>query len=272
MDISTLLGLLCGIGLVSLAILSQQGEMGAFLNLPAFMLVLGGTLSATLVNYPFRDVLAILKVVRRAFSPHRGIDYKKLIDKMSELATKVRSHKLASLEDDLPAIDDDFLRVGIELAITERNPDRLRNRLLMEISNMERRHTLGQELFFYMGNYAPAFGLIGTVLGLIIMMYSFQTNPTEFAAMGVNVATQMALLLRGMGLALVTTFYGILLANLVFIPIGGKLKRMTDEEMMLKDLMVEGIMSLHAREHPILVQEKLITFLPAKERQRLETQ
>ncbi|MBA7689088.1 MAG: motility protein A [Calditrichaeota bacterium] len=265
MDASTLLGLIAGLGLVAFAIFAQHGEMDAFLNGPAFMLVMGGTLAATLVNYPIKSVFAIFKVVKRAFMPQQ-VDYAAIISKMTELATKVRSKGIVSLESDLPSIEDEFLRDGIELAINERNADRLRSRLQMEISNMERRHTMGQELFFYMGMYAPAFGLMGTVLGLIIMMHSFQTDPNEFAGLGVDVGMKYAQLLRAMGLALVTTFYGVLFANLVFIPIAGKLKRATDEEIMLKDLMVEGIMSLHAKEHPLLLEGKLITFLPARER------
>lgn len=266
MDVSTFLGLIAGLGLVSFTIIAQHGDSTAFFNFPAFVLVLGGTLAATVMNYSIKAVFNIPLVARHAFMLQR-IDYLALISKLTELAVKVRSKGIVSLENDLPDIEDQFLRNGIELAINERNPEHLRSRLQMELSNMEHRHSLGQEMFFYMGASAPAFGLVGTVMGLIGMMFSFQTNPGE---LGGDISQKFAQLLGAMGLALVTTLYGILMANLVFIPIGGKLKRRTDEEIMQKELMVEGIMSLHAKEHPLLIAGKLTTFLPGRAREEIE--
>jgi chemotaxis protein MotA len=122
-----------------------------------------------------------------------------------------------------------------------------------------------------MGAYAPAFGMLGTVLGLIIMMTNFAESQTG-AVVGFefNVADRFADLLGGMGLALITTFYGVLLSNLVFLPLAGKLKRNSEEELMIKDIMVEGIIGIHAKDHPLSLREKLMTFVPQS--QRVEAQ
>ena len=132
------------------------------------------------------------------------------------------------------------------------------------MNNIHSRHHAGQELFLYMASYAPAFGMLGTVLGLIIMMNNFSSG--DDAASAASTAERFAELLGGMGLALITTFYGVFFANMIFLPIGGKLKRRSENELMLKSIVVEGIISIHAREHPILIREKLMTFVPSQYR------
>ena len=160
------------------------------------------------------------------------------------------------------------MRNGIEIAINERDSARLRNYLNLELSNIQNRHKMGQEIFFYLGSYAPAFGMLGTVMGLIVMMNNFSGgNSADVSSMDFDVAQKFAQLLGGMGLALITTFYGVLLSNLVFLPIGGKLTRKSQEEMMLKSIVVEGIISIHSKEHPLLMREKLMTFVPQSSRQ-----
>ena len=129
------------------------------------------------------------------------------------------------------------------------------------MNNIMNRHISGQEIFLYMGSYAPAFGMLGTVLGLIVMMNNFGGSGDE--TLDFDVAAKFAELLGGMGLALITTFYGVLFANLIFLPIGGKLKRKSEDELMMKNIIVEGIISLHSKEHPILIREKLMTFIPS---------
>ena len=158
-----------------------------------------------------------------------------------------------------------FFKNGIELAINERESSRLRTFLNLELNNISSRHIAGQELFLYMASYAPAFGMLGTVLGLIVMMNNFSSGGGS-ASESLDVAERFAELLAGMGLALITTFYGVFFANMIFLPIGGKLKRLSENEMMLKSIVVEGIISIHAREHPILIREKLMTFIPSQYR------
>ena len=178
-----------------------------------------------------------------------------------EKAQKARKDGLLSLEADLPNMREGFFKNGIELAINERESSRLRTFLNLEMNNIASRHIAGQELFLYMGSYAPAFGMLGTVLGLIVMMNNFAGSGEEVSA-SYDVSEKFAQLLSGMGLALITTFYGVFMANMIFLPIGGKLKRISENEMMLKNIVVEGIISIHAREHPLLIKEKLMTFVP----------
>jgi len=266
MDLGIALGLLLGVGFITVGILANHGDPRWFLNLNALLIVGGGTFAATLVNYPIKNVLGIFKILAQAF---RGedISHQGIIDELVEKAEKSRKKGIMSLEPDLGKISDNFLRGGLELAINEREPHRLRNYLELELSNMERRHSLGQEIFLYMGAYAPAFGLLGTVLGLIIIMKNFSA-PGDMRAMGIefDVAGSFTEILGGMGLALITTFYGVLLSNLVFLPLAGKLKRKSEEELMIKDILVEGIIGIHAKEHPIILREKLMTFVPQSKR------
>ncbi|MFQ6675136.1 MAG: motility protein A [Fidelibacterota bacterium] len=266
MDLGTALGLLLGIGFITVGIVNNNGDPRWFLDLDALVIVIGGTLAATLVNYPLKNVLSIFKVLGQAFRGEE-IGHQEVIDELVEKAQKARKKGIMSLEADLNTIPDKFLMNGLELAINERDPVRLRNYLELELSNMERRHSLGQEIFLYMGAYSPAFGLLGTVLGLIIMMTHFSSpEKTGLAGIEFDVAKRFGELLGGMGLALITTFYGVLLSNLVFLPLAGKLKRKSEEELMVKDIMLEGIIGIHAKDHPIILREKLMTFVPQSKR------
>ena len=269
MDFGTALGLLAGLGVIAVGVIRGHGDLYWFFNLNSIMIVLGGTLAATIVNYPLRNVLSIFKILKNAFT-YESHSYDIEIDTLVEKAEKARKSGIMSLEADLDKIENKFLRNGIELAINERDAGRLRTFLNLELNNIERRHNIGQEIFFYMGAYAPAFGMLGTVMGLIVMMNKFSGGSASIDSIEFDVAAKFAELLGGMGLALITTFYGVLFSNLIFLPIGGKLKRKSEDELMLKTIMVEGIISIHAKEHPILIREKLMTFVPTSKRGKRE--
>ena len=260
MDLGTLLGLVAGIGIIVVGIIQSGGELFWFYNFNSILIVLGGTLAATLVALPLKAVGNIFNILKKVFIGEQ-YDYIGTIDEIVEKAQKSRKDGLLSLEADLPNMKAGFFKNGIELAINERESSRLRTFLNLELNNIQSRHIAGQELFLYMGTYAPAFGMLGTVLGLIVMMNNFAGSGEESSA-SYDVAEKFAQLLSGMGLALITTFYGVFMANMIFLPIGGKLKRKSENEMMLKNIVVEGIISIHAREHPILIKEKLMTFVP----------
>ena len=269
-DLGTLIGLLAGLGIILIGIIQSGGKLYWFFNLNSLLIVLGGTFAATMVNLPLRAVGNIFNVLQNVF---RGEDYDYIgiIEEIVQKAQKARKDGLLSLEADLPTMRDGFFNNGIELAINERESSRLRTFLNLEMNNISSRHVAGQEMFLYMASYAPAFGMLGTVLGLIIMMNNFSSGGEgmELTA-SYDVAERFADLLSGMGLALITTFYGVFMANMIFLPIGGKLKRRSENEMMLKSIVVEGIISIHAREHPILIKEKLMTFAPSQFRYNTE--
>jgi len=263
-DFGTLIGLLMGTAIIVLGIITGGGELYWFFNLNSLLIVIGGTFAATMVNLPIKAVVNTFNILKNVFKGE-DYDYGGVIEEIVQKATKARKDGLLSLEADLGSMRDGFFKNGIELAINERDAKRLRTFLNLEMNNIHSRHHAGQELFLYMASYAPAFGMLGTVLGLIIMMKNF-TAVEDTASATFSVAERFADLLGGMGLALITTFYGVFFANMIFLPIGGKLKRRSENELMLKSIVVEGIISIHAREHPILIREKLMTFVPSQYR------
>ena len=265
-DLGTLIGLLAGIGIIILGIISAGGKIAWFWNFNSILIVLGGTFAATMVNLPLKAVTNVFNILKNVFRAE-DYNYTGIIEEVVKKATKARKDGLLALEADLSTMEDGFFKNGIELAINERDAKRLRTFLNLEMNNIQSRHIAGQELFLYMASYAPAFGMLGTVLGLIIMMMNFTSGGGDLdLGADYSVAERFSELLRGMGLALITTFYGVFMANMIFLPIGGKLKRRSENEMMLKNIVVEGIISIHAREHPILIREKLMTFVPSQYR------
>tara|TARA_B100000214_G_C23921464_1_gene606261 strand:+ start:183 stop:1016 length:834 start_codon:yes stop_codon:yes gene_type:complete len=264
-DFGTLIGLLAGVVIIVAGIITGDGRLTWFIDFNSILIVVGGTFAATLVNLPLKAVTNTFNILKNVFKGE-DYDYGGIIEEVVQKATKARKDGLLSLESDLENMRDGFFKNGIELAINERDVNRLRTFLNLEMNNINSRHIAGQELFLYMASYAPAFGMLGTVLGLIIMMNNFATGDTEQAKATLDVAEKFAELLSGMGLALITTFYGVFFANMIFLPIGGKLKRRSENEMMLKSIVVEGIISIHAREHPMLIREKLMTFVPSQYR------
>ena len=267
-DFGTLIGLLAGIGIVTVGIIAGGGNIYWFMNFNSLLIVVGGTFAATMVNLPLKAVSNVFNILKNVFKGE-DYNYSGVIDEIVQKATKARKDGLLSLEADIPKIRDGFFKNGIELAINERDAKRLRTFLNLEMNNIHSRHIAGQELFLYMASYAPAFGMLGTVLGLIIMMNNFASGDNQ-SDISFSVAERFAELLSGMGLALITTFYGVFFANMIFLPVGGKLKRRSENEMMLKNIVVEGIISIHAREHPVLIREKLMTFVPSQYRYQEE--
>ncbi len=283
-DFGTIIGLVAGLLCIFVSMIWPEVDRGDivlssgdswrfeqliwFYQPQSVFIVLGGVISATLVNYPIKAVINMGSVFKNVVLSEK-FDFTGTIDKIVVLAEKSRKDGLLSLEAGLKDIESVFLRNGIELAINERDSNRLRTFLTMDLNNISTRHIGAQEIILYMAAYAPAFGMLGTVLGLIIMMNKFQMSGVT-SSIDFNVADQFSALLVGMGTALITTFYGVFLANMVFLPIAGKLKRRSENEIMLKSIVLEGIISIHGREHPILIKEKLMTFVAMSERNALE--
>jgi len=267
MDIATLLGLIIGLILIAFGMLDETNTIpSTFFSLQGLSVVLGGTFAATVVNYPFKQILGLIRVAGNAFSG-KGTDHMKVIDELVKYSKVVREKGLMELEHSMDSVENKFIRNGLEMALIEKDSRKLDNYLRSELTNMIIRHRNGQEMFYNMGSYAPAFGLLGTVMGLILMMTSQQTGGNEMASFATQTSDMMSGLLSGMGRALVTTFYGVLFANLIFVPIAGKLKTRSDEEVFINEIIIAGILSIHSKEHPMIMEEKLMTFISKQEKE-----
>ena len=255
MDLATIAGIIVGLIFIVMGIM-QDGEIITYLNLPSILIVIGGTISATFVAYPLFKVVEAMKVVKKAFSTHT-LEAGAIIEKIIELANTARKEGLLALEEASEEIDDAFLQKGVMLVVDGTDPELVRNLLETELSFVEERHKEGQGIFETLGQFSPAFGMIGTLIGLINMLRRLDDPSTIGPAMAV---------------ALITTFYGSLMANLLFLPIANKLKIRSREEVLLKEIMLEGMLSIQAGENPRIIEEKLKAFLPPKIREAINQQ
>ncbi len=249
MDIATLLGIVSAFGLVGIAI-ATQGDASVFLNWPSALIVLGGTFGATLVNYPLRDVIRVLKVVRQAFF-YREQDQLGLIPEMVRISRIARKDGLLALERVADAIPDQFFFEGVRMVIDGIPADSIRQIMRNEIDFQLARHRVGIAIFQAMGSYAPAFGMIGTLIGLILMLNQLESASAIASAMAV---------------ALVTTFYGAMLANIVFLPIAGKLRERSTAEILRKEMILAGVLAIQAGDVPGIVEQRMVSFLPTEYR------
>lgn len=244
MDISTILGILIGFGLVGTA-MSLGGSFLAFVNIPSVMIVIGGTFGAILINYPLADVIGMIKVAMNVFF-QKEQSTEEIIALFVDLAKVAQREGLLALEQRMESVTDPFFNKGIMLMIDGTEPATLSKILYTEIDYIKERHDSGAEIFLTMGNFAPAMGMVGTLIGLVKMLMQMD-DPS-------NIGPAMAV-------AMITTFYGVLLANLVCMPIAGKLKRRSATEMLAKELGLNGILAVQAGDNPRVVEQKLHSFI-----------
>jgi len=252
-DFTTLVGIAACFALVVLAIMTREGA-AIFVNVPSAMIVLGGTVGAVLITYPANVVFKVFSVLRKAFlgkSPHNT----QIITLFEGLARKARREGLLSLQSAEEELEDEFFRKGLALVVDGREADVVQSILITEIDATTERHQLGSEIFDKLGLYAPAFGMLGTIIGLIQMLQTMDDPSTIGPAMAV---------------ALITTFYGALLANVVFIPLSGKLRVRSKEEVFRKELLIKGFLSLLAGDDPHVMREKLSSSLRPADRPEQE--
>lgn len=242
MDIASILGVVIGVFLVLLAV---KENIFLFWSPPSLMITFGGAFAATLINFPLSQIIRVSKVVRKAFFS-KSPPLNATIDLIIELTEKARKEGILSLENELPNIKDEFLKKAFQYVIDGIDRQLLKDTLRKEIAFLEERHRLGQEIFVSMGTYAPAFGMIGTLMGLILMLHNLD-DPKKVGP--------------GMAIAIITTFYGALAAYLVFLPIAGKLKTRSNEEVLMKEVILEGVLSFHGGESPRVIREKLKSYL-----------
>ncbi|HHV79718.1 MAG TPA: motility protein A [Firmicutes bacterium] len=251
MDRATLLGVVSGIALLAIS-LTMGGSLRAFWDVPSVMITIGGTIAATLIAYPLPKLVRVLGVLKNAFIGG-GMDPEETIALMVSLSERARREGLLALEEKAAEIGDPFLRRGLQLVIDGTPAEAVREILESDIYYSEQRHKQGQGIFESMGNSAPAFGMLGTIIGLIQMLRSLDKPETIGPSLAV---------------ALVTTFYGSVLANLVFIPVAAKLRVKSGEEVLFKQLLLEGILAIQAGDNPRLVEEKMKCFLMPSSRDR----
>lgn len=244
MDISTILGIISGFVFIIISIL-LSGRLGLFVDAASIMIVFGGVTAALLVTYPMPKLLESLKTIKHAFS-NVVLDPVELIKQINELALAARKEGLLALEEMAQKMEDPFMKKGVLLIVDGTDPELVRNILETELNFIESRHKDKRGFWEIIAEFGPAWGMIGTLIGLITMLDQLSDPSTLGPKMAV---------------ALVTTFYGSVIANLFATPIANKLKGKSNDEILLKQVMIEGLLSIQAGENPRVIEEKLKAFL-----------
>ncbi len=253
MDLASVIGLSLALILVIGGIFAG-GEPLAFVDLPSILITVGGTLGAVIMANPMGRIKNIGKVAKIAFFSQTP-DMVSMVQTIVSFAEKARREGLLALEADAGELDDEFLSKSIQLVVDGTDPELVKAILDTEISVLEERHAANKGMFDTMGELFPAFGMLGTLIGLVTML----KNLDDPGSLG-----------PGMAVALITTFYGSFMANLVALPISAKLATRSSEETVVRELMVEGVLAIQAGENPRIVEEKLKVFLPPDQRKELE--
>lgn len=247
LDIASLAGMLLGVVMFLFGVFSSGGASGLFnmFDFPSIIITLGGSISGTLASNKLQDFIAGLKSITLTFKEVPQ-DPAAVIRNIIDLSNTARKEGLLALEEAANGIEDEFLKKGIMLVVDGTDPELVRGIMETDLGCIEQRHKKSIAVWEKWGELGPAWGMIGTLIGLILMLQ----NMEDASTIGPAMAT-----------ALVTTLYGSLLANWLCNPIAGKLKLNNDNEMMMKEISVEGILSIQAGENPRVIEEKLKSFL-----------
>ena len=251
MDLGTIIGIGLGFAMIVMSILTAGGQIGGFIHVPSIFMVIGGSFGAMLVGNPMSRMLGIIKFIRIILQVPSH-EEERIISSLVNFSEKARREGLLALEDDLEEVEDEFLRTGIQLVVDGTDPDIIKDVLYNELNQLQTRHGVGIKLFDDWSKIAPAFGMIGTLGGLISMLADLEDE----ASIGPN-----------MSLALITTMYGAIMANLALIPIKNKLEDRDAEETLMREIMIEGILSIQSGDNPRILEQKLLAFLPPVRRE-----
>lgn len=249
MDIATIVGLATAIGLVITAI-QMGGSLATFVDVVSMLIVVGGTIGATLINYPLKEVIGAVAVGLKTFIS-KVHDPKETINELIELSQIVRKDGILGMEGRVDELDNEFMKKAIQMTIDGQEPKVIDDILYGETDKISDRHALGAEIFMALAGFAPAFGMIGTLVGLVLMLQNMDDPSTIGPSMSV---------------ALLTTFYGALLANILFLPMAGKLKTLSKKEILVNEIIMAGIQSIAAGENPRIMERRLMSFLSPKDR------
>ena len=266
MDLATLIGVLLGAGLIGGAIGIASAASGTsalvFLDVLSVMIVIGGTLAATAIAFPLQEVLRLFSVLGAVFKGS-NIKLGMVVDDIVDLAPVARKGP-KDMEDAINNIKNPFLRDGAQMVVDGYSLEEVRDTLDTRVDYREERERVEQGLFKSMGKYAPAFGMLGTLIGLVFMLKGMGGGGEDGGAdMAEKVGT-------GMATALITTFYGALVANLFFLPMADKLGNQSIGKSTLQHMITEGVCLLQLKKHPLIVREKLNSFIPPREWKREE--
>ena len=258
MDITTLIGAIVGVLILASGIMLRGGsfDLAQFLlfwNFSSLLITFGGAISATLINYPLKQVLGVWGIAKKVFS-ETPEDTTGIIGEFVGFSQRAKKEGFLALEDEVKTMTNDFMRRGVQMVVDGQDADFIRNLMETEINFVEERHKVGQEIFVALGTYSPAFGMLGTIIGLILMLAKIKSgDPMAIAA--------------GMAVALLTTFYGIVTAYLIFLPISGKLKRRSEDELLVKQVIIRGVLLLQSGVAPSVMEANLQAYLSPKLRQ-----
>lgn len=255
MDLMSILGMVLAFGFVIYGILSS-GSIMTFFDLPSVFITIGGTIGALLITTKTKNAKVLLKLFGKVFKENKSSDVEIIIS-MVEWATRARKEGLLSLEDTIQNIPDPFIRKGMMMIVDGAEPETIKNVLSLKIKGIVTRHSENRAMFDTGAALGPAFGMIGTLIGLVNMLKQL-SDPS-------SIGPQMSV-------ALITTFYGSLLANMLFMPMSKKLKAKTSEEVYQKEMIIEGLLSIQAGENPNTLKEKMLSFLDEKTISQMEAQ
>ena len=259
MNLSFMIGTLAGFALVIYGIItsgsSMSQVMSSFIDMPSVYITFGGAISATIMSVPVKYLKDIPKNMKVLMKKEK-INPNLYIDAIEELAKEARLKGLLVLEEKINTLElkDEFLRYCIMLIVDAIEPTKVRTQIENEIDCIEARHASAWKVFDTLGSFGPAFGMLGTLIGLINMLANMDTSQGADS------------LGKGMSVALVTTFYGSLLSNMICAPISNRLKAKHDEEMITKELIMEGVLSIQSGENPKYIREKLNSYITYQER------
>ncbi len=255
MDIATALGVILGF-VVIIGTILYEGNLKIFFNIPALAIVVGGMTCATMIHFSMGQFLSIFSVIKKTLL-NKMAPPQELIQRMVNYAAVNRRDGVLALEQEIGRVRDPFLSKGLQMLVDGVDEHGIRDLLGLEIQYMEERHANGKKILDFMGSSCPSFAMVGTLIGLISMLSKME-SPDEIGA--------------GMAVALVCTFYGALLANLVFLPLGGKLGQHSKVEKMSMEMVAEGICSIAKGDNPTAVGEKMQVFISTKRREAVKAQ
>jgi chemotaxis protein MotA len=237
-------------GLMLMAIL-QGGPLTMFINIPSVLIVVGGTAGVAFVQYPAKDLLDAINVAKKTVL-HKEDSINDMIMQLMGFANKARKEGILALQSEMEKIDDEFLVKAMQMAVDGQEPDTLRGMLNTEVEYIQQRHEKGANIFISLGTISPAMGMVGTLIGLVQMLQTMD-DPSKIGP--------------AMAVALLTTFYGAVMANVMFLPMAGKLRLRSESEMLIKTLIIEGMQSILSGENPRIMEQKLHSFIAPKMRE-----